>query len=217
MTFKKIINKVLLRMREATAIDWSGEINDNDNVDDYHKLIGELVNETKEVVEDSWNWGVLRDIETVTTVAGTIEYTMDNLTSRSRIMQVMDNTNDSTLKQISDEAFYRYTYVGTSTNSSPQYFRLKGNTISFYPTPDAAYDIKVHAVQPQEDLTNYDDEVSVPSNLVVLGAYALAVAERGEEGGTVSDVAAQRFSNALTDAITQDEIRTVNETTWNAS
>ena len=217
MTFKKIINAVLLRMREATASDWSGEINDSETTDDYHKLIGELVNETKQTVEDSWNWGVLRTIETVTTASGTTEYTMDDLTTRSRIMQIFDSTNNAVLKQISDEAFYNYTFLGSTTDTQPQYYRLKGNTISFYPTPDAAYTIKVHAAQPQDDLTNYDDEVTVPSNLIVLGTYALALAERGEDGGSVSDVAAQRFTNALTDAITQDEIRTVNETTWNAS
>tara|TARA_R110000787_G_scaffold23343_1_gene66895 strand:+ start:677 stop:1333 length:657 start_codon:yes stop_codon:yes gene_type:complete len=218
MAFRQIINKVLTRLREGTiSSDWTGAINDSTDVDDYQSLIGEFVNETKDTVEDSWNWGVLRGIITVSTVASTVAYTLSTLGSRSRILQVIDDTNNSTLQQISDELFYHYTYVGSSTNSKPLYYRLKGNTVSFYPTPDAAYNIRIHAVDPQEDLTTAVETLTVPENLVVLGAYALALNERGEDGGTASDTAAQRFSNSLNDAINQDRNRTVDEILWYAS
>ena len=216
MAFRQIINKILIRMRENTiASDWAGAINDS-TVEDYQKLIGELVNEAKQVVEDAWNWGGLRTIETVTTAASTASYTMSGLNERSRVLQVIDNTNDAVLTHISDAQFYHYTYVGDTQTGVPSYYRLKDNEISFWPTPDAAYDIKVHAVQPQDDLTDATDTLTVQEYLVVLGAYALALNERGEDAGTVSDAAASRFSNALSDAISQDELRTVNETTWNA-
>jgi hypothetical protein len=79
------------------------------------------------------------------------------------------------------------------------------------------YDIKVHAVIPQADLTLAADTFTLPENIIVLGAYSLALAERGEDGGTTSDLALRRFQQSLGDAIVQDENRTVNETTWYAS
>lgn len=217
MAFRQIINKILIRMRESTiGNDWSGAINDSSSVDDYQQLIGELVNEAKQVVEDAWNWGCLRTLKTVTTVDSTPTYTISDLNERARVLQVLDNTNDCMLRQISDADFYHYTYIGDTQTGAPLYYRLKDNEISFWPTPDAVYDIKVHAVQPQDDLTDATDTLTVQEHLVVLGAYALALNERGEDAGTVSDTAASRFSNALSDAISQDERRTVNETTWNA-
>ncbi len=218
MAFRQIINKVLTRLREETITsNWTGAINDSDDVDDYQKLIGEFVNEAKEVVEDSWNWGVLRSISNVTTEASTSTYTISALDSRSRILQVIDDTNNSQLTQISDAQFYHYTYIGTSSNTTPINYRLNSNTISFFPTPAGVYTIRVHAAQPQSDLTTATETLTVPENLVVLGAYSLALNERGEDGGTISDTAAQRFSNALNDAISQDSNRTVDETTWYAS
>ena len=218
MAYRQVINKVLTRLREDTiSVDWTGSVNDSTVLDSYQILIGELVNEAKEVVEDAWNWGSLRTLETVTTEASTATYTMSNLNERARFIQVIDTTNDLVLTQISDDVFYRYTYLGTPQVGQPTYYRLSNNKISFYPTPAAAYAVIVHAAQPQSDLTAADDALTVAERLVVLGAYSLALNERGEDGGTISDTAAQRFNNALVDAISQDELRTVDETTWYAS
>jgi len=218
MSFRTVIDKVLLRLREDTVgSDWTGVLADATSADDYQKLIGELVNETKDIIEDAWQWGVLRTLETVTTGASTVSYDMSGLTVRYRVLQVLDNTNNGELSQISDALFYHYTYSGSTQTGIPQFYRLNGNDISFWPTPDAVYDIKVHAVQPQSDRTLAADTITVPENLVVLGTYALALNERGEDGGTTLETAGQRFNNSLTDAIVQDEIRTVNETNWYAS
>lgn len=218
MAFRSHLNSVLRRLREDTITsDWTGAVLDNANVDDYHQLISELFNEAKQVCEDAWNWTDLRTIESVATSNGTASYTMSNLDSRARVLQVIDDSNDAQLTQLSDSAFYNYTYIGTTQVGAPTFFRLKGNEISLWPTPDAAYNIRVHAVQPQADLSLAADTLTIPSNVVILGAYALALNERGEDGGTLSDAAAARFSQALTDAISQDELRTVNESTWYAS
>ena len=218
MSYRTVIDKVLTRLREDTiGADWSGVLSDSSTVDDYQKLVGELVNETKDLVEDSWNWGILRTLQTVTTSASTATYDMSNLNNRSRILQVIDSTNDSQLTQISDSDFYNFTFIGTTQTGAPAYFRLNDNDMSFWPTPNASYSIKVHAVQPDTDRTLAADTIKVPENLVVLGAYSLALSERGEDGGTASDVAVRRFADSLSDAIAQDQSRTVNEITWYAS
>ena len=120
MAFRQIINKVLTRLREDTITsDWTGDINDSSDVDDYQKLIGELVNQSKHLVENAQDWGVLRTVETVATSNGTVSYTMSNLDYKARIMQVLDDTNDSELKHISDKDFYRFTYIGDSQTGQP--------------------------------------------------------------------------------------------------
>lgn len=218
MSYRTVIDNVLTRLREDTiGSDWSGTISATSELDDYQKLIGVLVNEAKDHIEDAWDWTALRSIETVTTAASTVEYDMSNVTNRSRVLMVIDNTNDAILQQISDADFYNYTYVGTTQTGQPFYYRLEDNDIHFWPTPDAVYDIKVNVVIPQSDLTLAADTFTVQERLVELGAYALALNERGEDGGTVSETAAQRFDSALADAISQDALRTVDETVWYAS
>jgi hypothetical protein len=218
MSYRTVIDKVLTRLREDTiGADWVGPIAAASEVDSYQKLIGEMVNEAKDLVEDAWNWTALRSIETVTTSSGTVSYTIPNVNSSSRILQVIDNTNDSILKQISDNVFFNYTYIGTTQNSDPTYYRLNGNDIHFWPTPDGTFDIKVNVVIPQTDRTLAADTFTIPENLVTLGAYYLALNERGEDGGTTSDLGGQRFAQALGDAIAQDDGRTIDENTWYAS
>lgn len=217
MSYRSVINKVLVRLRESTiSADWSGAINDSTAVDDYEKLIGEFVNEAKTIVEDSWNWGTLRTVISQNTSSGTSQYTLSTLNSRSRILQVIDSTNNSVLSQASDAYFYKVTHTGSSSNGVPTYYRMNDNKIDFWPTPGGTYAIKIHALDTPDDLTTAASTFSVSEHLVVLGAYALALAERGEDGGTPSDQAMLRFKTSLTDAIAQDSNRAVNETTWYA-
>ena len=111
MSFRTTLNKVLVRLREDTiSSDWSGAINDSTAVDDYQKLIGEFVNEAKQIVEDSWNWGALRTVISLNTTSGTSQYTITGVNNRSRILQVIDSTNNVNLTQTSDNYFYRVTH-----------------------------------------------------------------------------------------------------------
>ena len=66
MTYLEIVNSVLIRLRENEV----QSVNENS----YSKLIGELVNDAKRIVEDSWDWHALRTTFTVNTVAGTFSY-----------------------------------------------------------------------------------------------------------------------------------------------
>ena len=217
MAYRTIINKVLRRLREDTvAADWIGDLADSD-ADDYQKLIGDFVNEAKQIVEDAWSGSFLRSLQTITTSASTATYAIPSATNRTTILQVIDDSNDFVIPQMSDADFYNFTFVGTTQNGSPLFYRLNGTDISFYPTPDAAYTIKVHMVLPQDDLTEATTTLTVPEQPVVLGAYSLALAERGEDGGTTASIAGGRFEKALADFISKDSNRTLNETVWYAT
>ena len=106
MAYRSIINKVLRRLREDTvSADWIGNLVDSD-VDDYQKLIGDFVNEAKQKVEDAWSWSFLRSLQTVTTSASTATYAIPSATNRTTILQVIDDSNDFVIPQMSDADFY---------------------------------------------------------------------------------------------------------------
>ena len=101
MTYRELINQVLIRLREDTiTTDWAGNINDASNVSAYHKLIGSLVNDAKRSVEERHDWLNLRETVNISTVNGTKNY---NLSSGQeiKILDVINNDTGMHLNQVS--------------------------------------------------------------------------------------------------------------------
>ena len=70
MTYRELINQVLIRLREDTiSTDWSGAINDSSTVSAYNKVIGALVNDSKRSIESYHDWMTLRETADIATVA----------------------------------------------------------------------------------------------------------------------------------------------------
>jgi len=81
MTYRELINEVLIRLREETISDWTGDINDPDivaTITDYQKVVGSLVNDTKRSVESYHDWLVLRQTVDIDTVATTKNYNLNS-------------------------------------------------------------------------------------------------------------------------------------------
>ena len=101
MTFRGLINEVLIRLREDTiSSDWSGDINDSSTVSAYQKVIGSVVNDAKRHVEGRHDWLNLRSTVDIATVDGTKNY---NLSSGQEI-KIIDSVNNDTgmhLNQVS--------------------------------------------------------------------------------------------------------------------
>ena len=83
-----------------------------------------------------------------------------------------------------------------------------------YPIPDGVYDIRFNVVLRTSDVSNDDDKFSVPTKPIELLAYAMAVEERGEDGGINPVSAYARANNALQDAIGLDAAKHQEETIW---
>ena len=219
MTFRGLINEVLIRLREDTiSSDWSGDINDSTTVSAYEKVIGALVNDAKRYVEQRHDWLNLRSTVDITTVNGTKNY---NLSSGQEI-KILDAINQTTgmhLKQVGK------TYINTVTHPSqntgePLYYGFNGSDASnnlkvdLSPVPTEAHTISFDIIKFQDDLTEAETVISVPEKPVVLGAWAMAISERGEDGGTQSSVMAQESIEALKQAIMLDSGNTRYETDW---
>ena len=219
MTFRELINQVLIRLREDTiSSDWTGDINDSTTVSAYQKVIGSLVNDAKRHVEQRHDWLNLRSTVDVTTVNGTKNY---NLSSGQeiKIMDAINNTTGMHLRQVGKTYINTVTYPSQNTGE-PLYYGFNGSDASnnlkvdLSPVPTEAHTISFDIIKYQADLTEADTVISVPEKPVILGAWARAIAERGEDGGTQSSLMAGEASEALKQAIMLDSGNTRYETDW---
>ena len=219
MTFRGLINEVLIRLREDTiSIDWSGDINDSTTISAYQKVIGALVNDAKRHVEERHDWLNLRETVDIATVNGTKNY---NLSSGQeiKIMDAVNNTTGMHLRQVGRTYINTVTYPSQNTGE-PLYYGFNGSDASnnlkvdLSPVPTEAHTISFDIIKFQNDLTEADTVISVPEKPVVLGAWAMAIAERGEDGGTQSGLMASEALEALKQAIMLDSGNTRYETDW---
>jgi hypothetical protein len=220
MTYRELINSVLRRLRETSiGSNWSGNLADATAVTDYQKLIGDLVNEAKREVEDAWNWSILRASPIIYTAANTQSYTISSTNERSRILLAQEQSNGTVLQEMSDP-YLQFTKYPTSAvqKTIPHYYSITGVdsstgylTVEFDPVPDAVYNITFRVVNPQSDMTAATTVIKAPHQPIILGAWARAIAERGEDGGSMSDMVFGQYQNALSDAIQIDAGRTVGE------
>ena len=218
MTFRGLINEVLIRLREDTiSSDWSGDINDS-TVSAYEKVIGALVNDAKRHVEQRHDWLNLRSTVDVTTVNGTKNY---NLSSGQeiKIMDAINNTTGMHLRQVGKTYINTVTYPSQNTGE-PLYYGFNGSDASnnlkvdLSPVPTTAHTISFDIIKYQDDLAEATTVISVPERPVILGAWARAIAERGEDGGTQSSLMANEANEALKQAIMLDSGNTRYETDW---
>ena len=222
MTYREIINSVLRRLREDTiSSDWSGDLVGSTGPTDYQVMIGDFVNETKREVEDAWDWTSLRRTETVSTVSGTRTYNLPSTTQSTRVMEVQEQGQGGVLQHVPSDWIKRTQYPN-ETSAVPSYFSIVGTssgllTAQLYPKPDTTYSIDFHLTDPQDDLTSSTTSLTIPEYPVILGVWARAIAERGEDGGTLTDMAQMQYQSALSDAIAQDVGRHTDEVIWNAS
>ena len=222
MTYRELINQVLIRLREDTiSSDWSGAINDSTTVSAYQKTIGALINDSKRNVEGYHDWLNLRETVDITTVAGTKNY---NLSSGQeiKIIDVVNNNTGIHLHQVSRNYINTVKYP-TDDTGEPLYYAFNGSDssnnlkIDLSPVPTEAHTLSFDIVKPQSELTLASTVLKIPSKPVILGAWARAISERGEDGGTQSSLMAQETGEALKQAIILDSGNVQYETDWYVS
>lgn len=213
-TFVQAVNKVLIRLRESTVTDY--------NDTDYSTLISTFVNDAKREVEDAWDWTALRTTKTVTTAAGDFDYTITGAGDRFTVLSVWnDSTNQKYfLYPIGHKEIKLLLGIDNADSSQPTRYYFQGEdasndpTVLLWPIPDGVYSIEFNLVVPQTDLSTSSTVISVPEAPVVLGAYAKALEERGEDMGITAQSAQMDYQRALARAIMQDAEKTPGEVDW---
>jgi len=213
-TFVQAVNKVLQRLRESTVTDY--------NDTDYSTLISIFVNDAKREVEDSWDWTALRTTITVTTSASDYDYTLTGAGDRFTILNVYnDSTNQKYfLNQMNYKQMKLLLGLDNTDSSAPVRYAFEGEnasndpTVLMWPVPDGIYSIDFNIVLPQADLSSSSTVIKVPEYPVILGAYAKALEERGEDMGITAQSAWADYNKALAYAILQDAAKVPDETDW---
>ena len=219
MTFREAINEVLIRLREDTiALNWSDDINDSSTVSAYQKVIGSLVNDTKRSIESYHDWLVLRETADIATVASTKNYSLSS-GQEFKILDVVNNSTGTQLIQVS-KAYLNNIKYPTDPTGEPLYYGFNGADatnnlkVDLSPIPTAAQTISFDIIKYQDELTEATTVIKIPTKPLILGAWARAIAERGEDGGTQSSIAAQEASNSLSQAIMIDSGKIQYESDW---
>ena len=210
MNYLDIVNSVLRRLRE----------NEVSSVQEtpYSKLIGDLVNVVKREVEDSWDWSALRTTLTANTTASLFNYELQESTTRIRILDMFNDTDNIIMQQRSTKWFDIQFLLTNPETGSPYYYNFNGvspdgdTQVDFYPIPDGVYSIRINCIIPQDKLSLNTDRILIPADVVIEGTISRAISERGDDGGNVEHE--MRYRSMLADYIAIESGQRMDEITW---
>jgi len=212
-TYLEMVNDILVRMREPEV----STVQENT----LSKLIGRLVNDAKRQVEDAYSWNSLTDTLMIETQANTYGYVLNGSGTRFKVIDAQDITNKSMINALSTKMMSMY-LLNDMNAGNPMYYNFNGvhstgdTKVDFYPVPVAGLTLYFNMYIPQPELTGDTDTLLSPKEPVVLGAYARALVERGEDGGLNSTEAMGLYRSSLADAIAIESSRYVEEDAWEA-
>lgn len=210
MTYLNLVNGVLRRLRE----DEVSNVSENT----YSKMVGDYVNDAKDLVETAWDWSPLRSTLTITTSNGDNLYSLTGSQSEGKVLNFINDTSNCLVEYQTQNWFDDKEFIQETVTGSPKYFTYAGvdgnsdTQVKLYPTPDQAYTLKVRLVLRNVALSANSDTLAIPSAPVLHMAIALLSRERGETGGTST---AEYFAIAdrhLSDAIALDAQKHPEET-----
>ena len=206
MTYLEIVNAILLRLREPSVSTVA--------LTTYSQLIGKFVNDAKRQVEDAYDWNALGTEITVTTVAGTYEYSLTGAGQKFRVTSSPLNTTSNVVMEVIPAATMRQRQNFTPiVQNIPTQYCFEGvdgsgdAKIQVYGRPDGVYTLKFFLCVPQADLSSDTDEPLVNDKLIEQSAYARALVERGEDGGLSSSEAYALYRSMLSDYIALEATR----------
>ena len=209
MTYLELVNDVLIRLRE-TSVSTVTETT-------YSSLIGKFVNDAKRQIEDAYNWNVLSTTITITTSANTHSYSLTGAGQKFQLNDAINKTSVIGLKNISFVDMNRKLNFQTPATSIPSEFTFSGvdsngdTKVELFPVPNGVYTVIFELNVPQSVMSSDSTSVKVLDYLVTQSAYARALLERGEDGGTNSSEAYALFRGMLSDAIALESTRYIED------
>lgn len=211
----QLVNDVLIRLREPEA----SSVSDTP----YVKLIARYVNDSKRMVEDAYNWNALSETLSATTSNDVFNYVLVGSGQRFRVIDVLNDTDNWFLRNATTVWMDQQFLLTNAQKGSPMYYNFNGTDVNgdtqvdLFPIPNGAYNIRFNIIKPQEPLVNNADVLYVPHEPVILGALARAQAERGEDGGVQSGETYALYRQSLSDAISLEANRYIEDTQWYAA
>jgi len=211
-TYLQLVNDVLIRLRENEVTS----VSDNN----YSKLIGKFINDAKRQCEDAYNWNALSDTLSAVTGADVFNYVLVGSGQRFRVLDVIDDTSNNMLRLQTSAQMNKLFLLQTAQTGAPIYYNFNGTNsngdtqVDLYPIPNGVYNLRFNIIKPQVPLSANSDQLLIPSEPVIFNALARAMGERGEDGGIASNEAFAMYKQSLSDAITLESGRYLEEGEW---
>ena len=216
MTYLELVNAVLRRLRESEVSTVQGVGNSNA----YARLIGDFVNEAKAQIENAWDWSSLRTTLAVNTTPNVFSYELNGTKNNFEILDVWNDTHDIEMKPKSASWFNAEFLTAAPQTGQPVFYNFNGVSadgdaqVDVYPIPDGVYSLLFNVSMRNSVLSDDSDVIYVPSRPVILLATAMAIEERGEDGGQQSINSYQLAQSAISDEIAYDAARHPEDTIW---
>ena len=216
MTYIELVNSVLRRLRESEVTTVQGTGNSNS----YARLIGDYINEAKSQVEAAWSWSALRQTLTATTSDGTFNYEIQGSRNNFQVLDVWNDTSNIEMRYQTAHWFTQEFLMADPQRGIPAFYNFNGvsadgdTMVDIYPIPDGVYTLRFNVVKRNVPLSGDSDPLEIPSRPVILLATAMAIEERGEDGGQQSMNAYGAAKSALADEIALDAARHPEENIW---
>jgi len=215
-TYLDLVNDVLVRMREPEVTTVAENTVSN--------LVGKYINDAKRQVSDAYDWDAFNTPITISTIANTTgPYSITGAGVRFKTMDVINTTSFYEMSPLSHANYDSFYYTTpTPTKGLPMYYSIKGVDtngdikVNFWPVPDAVYSIRFSLIVPEADFTTDSSTTLLAKEPIVLGAFARALVERGEDGGLNSSEAYALYKSCLSDLIALELARSPENDTFEA-
>ena len=212
MTYLELVNAVLRRLREKEV----GTVQQTA----YSKLIGDFVNEAKAQIENAWDWSSLRTTLALDTTSGIFNYELNGTQNNFEILDVWNDTSNIEMKSKTASWFNAEFLTAEPQSGEPIFYNFNGVSsdgdaqVDVYPIPDSSYSLLFNVSLRNTVLNEDNDVIYIPHRPVILTALAMAMEERGEDGGQQSVNAYIMAQNAIADEISYDAARHPEDTVW---
>ena len=210
MTYLKLVNAVLSRLREdtVTSVDGSGDV--------VVELVRDYINDAKRVVESSYNWSALSAEWEFSTAVG--ETSVDSTAPLGSVLDVVFDSNGNELRPLAKNEMRKRVLQGQQ-GGTPFYYSVNGSVggnyqLSVWPKPDSVRTYHVYGYGHTPDLAQDTDTLLVPSEPVIYLALASATRERGEVGAQSMPEMLGIAQQYLTDAIAREASNNINDNIW---
>jgi hypothetical protein len=211
-----LVNDVLTRLREPVVTTVTETA--------FSSLIGKFINDTKRQVSDAYDWDAFNTPITVNTIANTTgPYSITGAGVRYKTMDVINITSFYEMSPLSHANYDSFYYTTpTPTKGLPMYYSIKGVDtngdikVNFWPVPDAVYSIRFSLIVPEADFSTDASTTLLAKEPIILGAYARALIERGEDGGLSSSEAFAMYKSCMSDLIALELARSPENDTFEA-
>ena len=118
MTYKDLVNGVLRRLRETTVSTVGANT--------YSALIGDLVNDAKDLVETAWDWSSLRTTLAINTSSGVSNYALTGSQNKIKALSVLNDTSDIVMEYRPSTWMDEQYFLQTPLTGSPRYYSYNG-------------------------------------------------------------------------------------------